>query len=76
MLVLDRGTVDVDLHLLGDPADPATCLARHDRLLERTLGAGVYHLVVDTYVSSDAIPRAGPFLLVVLRCEPGDPDCA
>ncbi len=75
MIVLDRGDVDVDLHLLGASADPAGCLDRADRILETTLDAGTYHLVVDTYVPSDGIPRAGEYLLVVLPCEAGDPDC-
>lgn len=75
MLVLDRGDVDVDIHLLGPDANPATCLARHDRMIQTTLPAGTYHLALDTFVPSDGVPRAGPYLLVVLRCEDGDPDC-
>ncbi|MBI4957320.1 MAG: SGNH/GDSL hydrolase family protein [Myxococcales bacterium] len=74
VVVLDGAGVDVDLHLLGADAEPASCLARHDRVLERTLPPGVYHLVVDTFVGS-AGPAAGPYTLVALACEPGDPDC-
>lgn len=76
LLVLTRGEVDVDLHLLGEAPDPALCLARADRVIQATLAAGLYHLVVDTYVPSDGVPRAGAYLLVILPCEPGDPDCA
>lgn len=74
-LVLDRGDTDVDLHLLGETPAAAACIARHDRILERTLPAGVYHLVVDTFVGSTG-PRAGAYQLVVQRCESGDPDCS
>ena len=32
--------------------------------------------MVDTYVPADGVPRAGAYLLVLLECEPDDPDCA
>jgi hypothetical protein len=75
VVVLDRGAVDVDLHLLGAAPDPGTCVARHDRILERTVPAGTHHVVVDTYVPADGVPRAGAYLLVILECEADDPDC-
>jgi hypothetical protein len=74
MAVLDGAGVDIDLHLLGATPSPSTCLARHDRMIERTLPAGTYHLVLDTFVSAGK-PLAGAYLLVVVRCEPQDPDC-
>jgi len=70
LLVLDLGGVDIDLHLLsGD-----TCVARHDRIIEATLEAGVWTIALDTFVSGSG-EQAGEFLFVAVQCEPGDPDC-
>lgn len=70
-MVFDRGEADIDIHLLqGD-----TCLERHDRMLQGTYGPGDYTLVADTFVSASNGPRRGAFSLVVLACEPNDPDC-
>ena len=46
--VEDGEEVDVDIHLLDGP-DPEACIARDDAEIERTLAAGIYRLVVDTY---------------------------
>jgi hypothetical protein len=64
--VLDRDGTDVDLHLLGDAHDGASCVARHDRTLEADLAPGTWWFVVDTYVGGGG-PRAGEFLFVVLE---------
>ena len=72
-MVFDRAGVDIDLHLLTAPNGDA-CLARHDRILERTLAPGSYVFSLDTFVSGGA-PQAGDYLFVVVGCEPGDPDC-
>jgi hypothetical protein len=74
VIVLDRGNVDVDVHLLGASLDGASCIARNDRILERVIPAGIHHIAVDTYVSN-GIEHSGEYLLVVVACEPGDPDC-
>jgi hypothetical protein len=63
-VVLDRGSVDVDLHLLGGTVGEAGCLARGDTLVESELLPGTYHLVVDTYVSGGQA-LAGEYLLAV-----------
>ncbi len=68
--VLDRDGVDIDLHLLDATASTAGCIERDDRIIERSLPAGNYTLAVDTFEG-----KAGPFQLIVVRCEPGDPDC-
>ncbi|MCA9646510.1 MAG: SGNH/GDSL hydrolase family protein [Polyangiaceae bacterium] len=73
LLLLDRDGVDVDLHLLS-ASDGASCLARNDRALQMTLDPGSYLITADTFVTS-ASEQAGDYLLVVLRCEAGDPDC-
>jgi hypothetical protein len=74
VVVLDLFGVDVDVHVLGASLDPATCVERNDKIVDRTLAAGTHHLVLDTWVSS-SVPLTGEYLLVVVRCEAGDPDC-
>lgn len=74
-VVLDRGQVDVDVHLLGETVSESSCLARGDTMVEEALSPGVYHLVLDTYVSGGQA-LTGEFLLAVLTCAPGDPACA
>ena len=71
-MLLDLGEVDVDLHLLGD--DGASCVERADRLADRTLPAGAHRVVVDSFVSG-GVEHAGAYTLVLIACEPGDPDC-
>lgn len=63
--ILDRGPVDVDLHLLGAP-DAATCLDRDHRGLVASLDPGEWYLVADTFVAA-AGERAGEYLLVVVE---------
>jgi len=65
--VHDRGSVDVDLHVLDASGDPSTgCLARDHRVVELDLDAGEYVIVVDTYVSGGS-ELSGEFLLTVDR---------
>ncbi len=77
--VLDRAGVDVDIQLLAiDPllgVGEDTCLERDDTLVQTTLAAGSYAIVVDTYVAG-GIEQAGPYTLVVHECRVDDPDCA
>lgn len=60
--VLDRGDVDVDVHLLSAPSE-AGCLERAHRELEVSLAAGTYYLSLDTFVG--AREQAGEYLLIV-----------
>ncbi len=64
--VLDRGDVDVDLHLLGD-RDAASCLDRDHREIVASLDPGEWWLVADTFVSAGGAERAGEYLLVVVE---------
>lgn len=73
LLALDRDGTDVDVHVLR--AD-GVCLARHDRAVQRTLTAGDYTIVIDTFVPSSGADRAGAYLFVAIACEPGDASCA
>lgn len=73
-VLLDRAGVDVDLHLLAAEPTGQACQVRADRIVQGTFGPGTVYLAVDSFVSS-AGEQAGPYLLVVVRCEAGDPDC-
>jgi hypothetical protein len=66
-VVVDGDGVDVDLHLMVDPGDGATCLQRNDREIEADLGEGMWYLVVDTYVVDGGPPQAGEYALVVFE---------
>ncbi len=73
-MVFDRAGVDVDLHLTGVPASGESCIARHDRMIERTLAPGSYSFVVDSFADA-GVAQAGEYLFVIVQCAPGDPDC-
>lgn len=64
----EEAGVDVDVHVLRAD-DPASCIARANTTLDQPLGAGTWHVIVDTFESSaggyaldvtgaDATPRA------------------
>jgi len=57
--------VDVDLHWLDAPRADG-CVARADRLLDVTAGAGDHWLVVDSFVSA-GVARAGGYRLTLLQ---------
>jgi hypothetical protein len=63
--VADGDGVDVDLHLLVDPTDPATCVRRHDRQIVADLDAGTWYFVLDTFVAAGA-PQPGEYLLAIV----------
>lgn len=66
-LVLDRGTVDVDIHFLNATGEASGCLERHDtQVVTNELAAGTYYFVVDTFVKS-GVPQAGEYLFVVIK---------
>lgn len=61
--VFDRGSVDIDIHVLDSP-DEAGCVARAHESLEVDLAAGTYWLALDTFVSGSE--RAGEYVLAVM----------
>jgi len=65
MMVFDRGDVDVDVHLLDETASEEGCVDRAHRIVERTVGAGTWHLSVDSFVSSVGEPLSGEYLLLI-----------
>lgn len=74
ILVLDRGSVDVDVHLLSGTPTASACIERDHRIIERTLEPGVHYLALDTFVGSGT-ERSGAYSLVVVECDPGDSRC-
>ncbi len=66
-LVLDRGDVDIDLHLLDDADDPEACLERGHTELRASLDAGTWHFVLDSWVDAEGAARAGEYLFVVVK---------
>lgn len=64
-MVFDRGTVDIDLHLLGKQPTAASCIERDHQIITRTLSAGTYHLTLDTFVKSGK-ELSGEYLLVLM----------
>ncbi len=70
-IMLFDGAADIDIHLLQG----SSCVARHDRMIEGTFGPGAYTIVADTFVSGAGVAQSGNFSLVIVTCEPGDPDC-
>lgn len=59
--VIDRGSVDVDIHILQGSASPTACVASGDTLASATVGPGPVYLVVDSVGAT----AEGEFLLVV-----------
>lgn len=78
-VVLDRAGVDVDIQLLADDPELGfgehSCLERDDTLIQTTLPAGRYAIVVDTYVAG-GVEQVGPYTFVLHECRVDDPDCA
>ena len=72
--VLDREGVDIDIHLMSESGPNGACLARNHTLIEGTLPAGEYGLVLDSFVSEGAV-LSGEALLIVVPCEPEDGRC-
>ena len=60
--VFDRGSVDVDVHLLGD-LSTASCAARGHMEATTRFAAGTHYIVVDTWVGDSE--QGGEYLLVV-----------
>ena len=66
VLLFDRGSVDVDVHLLsGTTGDD--CVERHHQDLSVTLGAGTHYLSVDTFVEAAGQERAGEYIVAIFE---------
>jgi hypothetical protein len=75
MLVLDSESADIDLHLLGAEASAESCRARAHRMIQGTLAAGRYTVVLDSWVNASGEAQAGEYLFVVVECEAQDAAC-
>lgn len=73
--VLDHDGADVDVHLLDASGTPGACLRRAHTLIEGTLAAGEYRLVLDTFVSNGDV-LAGEYVLAISPCAADDSRCA
>ena len=65
--VVDRGTVDVDVHILAGAIDGASCVARGHQSAVADVGPGTVYIVVDSFVSGGVI-HDGEYVLA-LRAE-------
>lgn len=63
--VLSAPGADVDVHLLEGSLAPSACLARDDREVSASVGAGVYYVVADTFVDAGGVEQAGEYLVLV-----------
>jgi lysophospholipase L1-like esterase len=66
-MVIDRGTTDIDVHLMQGGSDAQSCIARDHRVVVRDLGPGTYYFNLDTWVDSSGDEKVGEYLLVVLE---------
>lgn len=73
-VVLDMEGVDIDLHLVDESASAEGCLARGHHFVQETLAPGIYHFVLDSWVS-DGTPLAGEVLFVLVECADDDSAC-
>ncbi|MCK6574961.1 hypothetical protein L6V77_28145 [Myxococcota bacterium] len=69
------GGPDVDLHLLDAP-DPDACLARDNLAVARTVDAGVYYVVADTWADADGVEYPGEYTLTIEFTATGGDPCA
>ena len=65
-MVFDRGTVDIDVHLLGSTISGASCIKRGHNTITAQLQPGTYHFSLDTFVKSGSA-TAGEYLFVLLK---------
>lgn len=61
-LLGDSPTVDVDIHILKDNANPSSCVARSNQIAEADLDIGTHYLAVDTFGGDS---KAGAYILHV-----------
>jgi len=65
-MVFDRGSVDIDVHLLGSAISGASCIKRGHDYITAQLQPGTYHFSLDTFVKSGSA-KAGEYLFVLLK---------
>ena len=63
-MVIDRGTTDIDVHLLSGGTDGGSCIARDHRVVVADLDIGTYYFSLDSFVSGG--PLEGEYLFAVM----------
>ena len=71
-VVSDTGA-DLDIHIKTSASD-SNCLDRDDIWFEKTLDAGTYYFVIDTFVDGGTAQK-GEYLFGVHACDADDPYC-
>ena len=66
-MVFDRDPVDIDVHVLTQVADGATCLQRDHTQIQREFEPGVYYFSLDTFVAASGMPLQGEYVFVVMK---------
>lgn len=64
--VVDRGTTDIDIHLLAGQIDGDACVTRDHQVIDATLEPGTYYLSLDTYVGGSG-ELAGEYLVTLVE---------
>ncbi len=72
--VYDDAGVDVDVHILSE-LDSDACLDRGDRHARADVSAGVWYVVVDTWVDKDGVAQAGAYQVDIGFVEPSVGPC-
>ena len=65
VLVFDRGTVDIDVHVLSGTTG-ADCVARDHQDVRVSLAAGTHYLALDTFVSMTG-EHPGEYIVAVFE---------
>ena len=65
-MVFDRGSVDIDVHLLGSSVSGSSCIKRGHNHITAQLQPGTYHFALDTFVKSGSA-TAGEYLFVLVK---------
>ncbi|MBQ9817774.1 MAG: SGNH/GDSL hydrolase family protein [Proteobacteria bacterium] len=71
-VVSDSGA-DLDIHIKNSATDNQ-CIDRDDIWFEKTLNAGTYYFVIDTFVKNNTA-QSGEYLFGVHACDADDPYC-
>ncbi len=73
MFAVSATGVDVDIQVMKNKPDAASCVVRSDIMLHGYLDAGTYYISVDTFGQNSTSP--GTYLLGIVECETDDVRC-
>ena len=72
--VVSDSDADLDIHIKNSATDNQ-CIDRNDIWFEKTLNAGTYYFVIDTFVNGSGTVKSGEYLFGVHACDADDPYC-